>query len=94
MLASLATFLRLARTSELVVMRAAGISALQLIAVPVLAAIVLGIGFIMVVNPFVAASIKRGLALEDEFRGSGSSLLSFSPRASGCARPIPAAARR
>ena len=79
MLASLATFLRLARTSELVVMRAAGISALQLIAVPVLAAIVLGIGFVMVVNPFVAASIKRGLALEDEFRGSGSSLLSFSP---------------
>ena len=78
MLASLATFLRFARTSELVVMRASGVSALQLIAVPVLAAIVLGIGFVMVVNPFVAASIKRGLALEDDFRGSGSSLLSFS----------------
>lgn len=79
MLASLTTFLRFARTSELVVMRAAGVSALQLIAVPVLAAIALGIGFVMVVNPFVAASIKRGLAMEDEFRGSGSSLLSFSP---------------
>ena len=79
MLASLVTFLRFARTSELVVMRAAGVSALRLIAVPVLAAIVLGIGFVAVVNPFVAASIKRGLALEDEFRGSGSSLLSFSP---------------
>lgn len=78
MLASLVTFLRFARTSELVVMRAAGVSALQLIAVPVLAAIVLGIGFVMVVNPFVAASIKRGLALEDEISGSGSSLLSFS----------------
>ena len=42
MLASLVTFLRLARTSELVVMRAAGVSALRLIGVPVLAAIVLG----------------------------------------------------
>lgn len=78
MLASLTTFLNFARTSELVVMRAAGVSALQLIAVPLLAAVVLGVGFVMVVNPFVAASIKRGLALEDDVRGSGSSLLSFS----------------
>ena len=62
MLASLVTFLRFARTSELVVMRAAGVSALRLIAVPVVAAIVLGVGFVAVVNPFVAASIKRGLA--------------------------------
>jgi lipopolysaccharide export system permease protein len=79
MLASLVTFLRFARTSELVVMRASGISALQLIAVPVVAAIALGVIFVAVVNPFVAASIKRGLAMEDEFRTSGSSLLSFSP---------------
>ena len=35
MLASLVTFLRFARTSELVVMRAAGVSALRLIAIPV-----------------------------------------------------------
>jgi lipopolysaccharide export system permease protein len=79
MLASLVTFLRFARTSELVVMRASGISALQLIAVPVLAAVGLGILFVAVVNPFVAASIKRGLSVEDDFRTSGSSLLSFSP---------------
>ena len=39
MLASLVTFLRFARTSELVVMRASGISALRLIAVPVVAAL-------------------------------------------------------
>jgi len=32
-----------------------------------------------VVNPFVAASIKRGLVVEDDFRNAGSSLLSFSP---------------
>ena len=62
MLASLVTFLRFARTSELVVMRASGISALRLIAVPVVAALLLGVGFVAVVNPFVAASIKRGQA--------------------------------
>ena len=79
MLASLVTFLRFARTSELVVMRAAGISALQLIGIPVVAAVILGVLFVAAVNPFVAASIKRGLALEDDFNSTGSSLLSFSP---------------
>ncbi|HVL20330.1 MAG TPA: LPS export ABC transporter permease LptG, partial [Amaricoccus sp.] len=78
MLASLVTFLRFARTSELVVMRAAGVSALQLISIPVLASIVLGAVFVGVVNPFVAASIKRGVALEEDFENSGASLLSFS----------------
>lgn len=78
MLASLVTFLRFARTSELVVMRASGISALRLIAVPVVAALLLGIIFVAVVNPFVAASIKRGQAVVDDFGKSGSSLLSFS----------------
>jgi lipopolysaccharide export system permease protein len=78
MLASLITFLRFARTSELVVMRASGVAALQLIAVPVVAAIILGIGFVAVVNPFVAASIRRGEAVSNDFTSSGSSLLSFS----------------
>ena len=67
MLASLVTFLGFARTSELVVMRAAGISALRLMRVPVAAALVLGVVFVAAVNPFVAATIKRGLVLEDEF---------------------------
>jgi lipopolysaccharide export system permease protein len=58
-------------------MRAAGISALQLIAVPVLAAMAIGMVFVAIVNPFVAASIKRGAAVEEDFRSS-SSLLSFS----------------
>jgi lipopolysaccharide export system permease protein len=79
MLASLVTFLRFARTSELVVMRAAGISALRLIGIPTMAAIVLGFGFLAVVSPFVAAAIKRGGALEDTFRGRDASRLSVSP---------------
>ena len=78
MLASLLTFLRFARTSELVVIRAAGVSALRLIAIPVFASLVLGVVFVGVVNPFVAASIKRGLALGDEFRHGDASMLSFS----------------
>ncbi len=78
MLASLTTFLRLARTSELVVMRASGISALRLISVPVVAALGLGMVFVAAVNPFVAASIKRGQIFEEDFGNAGSSLLSFS----------------
>jgi lipopolysaccharide export system permease protein len=79
MLASLVTFLRFARTSELVVMRASGVSALELIAVPVVAALLIGIASVAVINPFVAASIKRGLAVQEDFQRSGTSLLSFSP---------------
>lgn len=78
MLASLVTFLRLAKESELVVMRASGLSALNLIAIPLGAAIVLGAGFVGAVNPFVAASIKYSAAVEERFRGTGMSRLSFS----------------
>lgn len=78
MLASLVTFLRLARNSELVVMRAAGISAIRLIGIPVGASVLLGAIAVAVVNPFVAASLKRGLTVESEFRNAGPSLLSVS----------------
>lgn len=78
MLASLVTFLRLARSSELVVMRAAGLPALGLIAIPTVTAIVLGAVFVGVVNPFVAASINQGARAENAFRGAGASRLSVS----------------
>ena len=78
MLASLVTFLRLARTSELVVMRASGVSAIRLIGVPIAASLLLGAAMVAAVNPFVAASIKRGIVAEDQFRRAGASLLSFS----------------
>lgn len=78
MLSSLVTFLGLARTSELVVMRASGISALRLLRVPVFAAIAIAIFFVAAVNPFVAASIRRGQAMQEDFSSSASSLLSFS----------------
>lgn len=78
MLASLVTFLRLARTSELVVMRAAGVSALRLIAVPAFAALGISLLLVAVVNPLVAAAITRGAAVEDALRGRDTSRLSFS----------------
>ncbi|CAN5687539.1 LPS export ABC transporter permease LptG [soil metagenome] len=78
MLASLATFLRLARTSELVVLRAAGISALRLIAIPVAAGTLLGILVVAIGNPIVSATIRQGALLAEEARGAGASRLSVS----------------
>ncbi len=78
MLASLTMFLQLARTSELVVMRAAGISALRLIVVPGMLAIGLSAVLVGVVNPLVATSIRTGNAVQDALRGRESSPLSFS----------------
>lgn len=78
MLASLTLFLRLSRTSELVVMRAAGISAIRLIAVPVITSVVLGYLSISMVNPFVAATLREGQQLEEEIENRRASFLSFS----------------
>lgn len=55
-LASMAMFLGLARSSELVVIRAAGRSALRVMVEPVLAMLALGILAVAVMNPFVAAA--------------------------------------
>ena len=58
-LASVALFLRLARTSELVVIRAAGRSALRALIAPALTAFMVGLVTIGVFNPLVAATSKR-----------------------------------
>ncbi|WP_424929352.1 LPS export ABC transporter permease LptG [Amaricoccus tamworthensis] len=78
LLGSMLMFLRFSRSSELVVMRASGVSALRLVGIPVLASIILGILFIVAVNPFVAATMRQSQELEDSFRGESSSMLSFS----------------
>ena len=58
-LAAVALFLRLARSSELVVVRAAGRSALRSLLAPVTVAAVIGILAITLFNPIVAAASKR-----------------------------------
>jgi lipopolysaccharide export system permease protein len=71
-LTSLALFLRLARTSELVVTRAAGRSALRAVAGPLLTAISIGLFAIAVMNPINAATIKQYTFLLDQIDNRGS----------------------
>ncbi|MEL6424731.1 MAG: LPS export ABC transporter permease LptG [Pseudomonadota bacterium] len=78
LLASLAAFLRLARSSELVVTRAAGISAWRLLTPPVLLAIGLGIFAFAAYNPIAATALSRYEALELKYFKGRSSLLAIS----------------
>ncbi|MDO5613920.1 MAG: LPS export ABC transporter permease LptG [Paracoccus sp. (in: a-proteobacteria)] len=57
-LAGIALFLGLARTSELVAIRAAGQSALRLLRAPLATAIIVGAVAVAVLNPFVAATSR------------------------------------
>lgn len=77
-LATLALFLSLARSSELVVIRAAGRSALGALLAPVFAAIALGVLALLVLNPIVAATKKAYEAEISQFRSGISSILSVS----------------
>ena len=68
-LASVALFLRLARSSELVVLRASGRSALGGLMAPVAVTLVLGLLAVSVGNPIVAAASKREHNLSNRFKG-------------------------
>ena len=68
-LASVALFLRLARSSELVVLRASGRSALRGLMAPVTVTLVLGLLAVAVGNPIVAATSKRDHDLSNRYRG-------------------------
>ena len=57
-LSAIAMFVGLARSSELVVVRAAGQSGLRFLLTPVLVAFISGIAAVAVLNPFVAAASK------------------------------------
>ncbi|MDV7141685.1 LPS export ABC transporter permease LptG [Tropicimonas sp. TH_r6] len=78
MLSTLALFLSLARTSELVVTRAAGRSALRAIIAPVMAAFFVGVLGVTVMNPFVAASKHVYEKRAAEFLGKGGNTFSVS----------------
>jgi lipopolysaccharide export system permease protein len=77
MLASLSTFVGFSRSSELVVMRASGQSAIKLLLVPVSATIVLGLLITALFNPIVAATIRRTDSLMAAYNVSGQSLVSL-----------------
>jgi lipopolysaccharide export system permease protein len=76
---AIALFLALARSSELVVIRASGRSALRLLMVPVSVAVLLGVLAVTVFNPLVAATTKRYEERSAGFFRSEESVLSVSP---------------
>jgi lipopolysaccharide export system permease protein len=78
MLAAMACFARLARASELVVTRAAGISVWRLLLPAVLTSALLGIFAFAVYNPISAAMLQRFETLEARYLKGRESLLSIS----------------
>ncbi|PIE14510.1 MAG: LPS export ABC transporter permease LptG [Rhodobacterales bacterium] len=77
-LATVALFLGLARSSELVVVRAAGRSALVSLLGPVLVVMALGLLAVSTFNPIVAATSKRYHELYQTYRNGGVDVLSIS----------------
>jgi lipopolysaccharide export system permease protein len=75
-LAAIALFLSLARSSELVVVRAAGRSALRMLFAPVLVALALGGFAVGVLNPLTAATSKRYETLSARYKLGEENVLS------------------
>lgn len=73
-LAAIALFLSLARSSEMVVTRAAGRSALRALMAPLLVALMIGVLAIGVLNPIVAGTSKQFEVRSDALRGDASVL--------------------
>lgn len=77
-LSTIVLFMGLARSSELVVTRAAGRSGIRALLAPVLVAMVIGGLAISTLNPIVAATSNRYQQLADTYRTGGPSALSLS----------------
>jgi lipopolysaccharide export system permease protein len=73
-IASIVLFLGLARSSELVIVRAAGRSALRSLNAPIAVALVLGVLSVAVLNPIVAATSKQYKLLSARSQGGASAL--------------------
>lgn len=77
-LATIALFIGMARSSELVATRAAGRSGLSALIAPVLVALVIGVLAVTMLNPIVAGTSKRYSELSESYRTGGASTLSIS----------------
>ena len=73
-IAAIALFLGLARSSELVVARAAGRSGLRALLAPLATALAVGVLMVAVMNPIVAGTSRELESRETALRGSGSVL--------------------
>lgn len=78
LISSLVLFLGLARSSELVVSRASGVSALRLLQVPVIVSLLIGMLTLLAINPIVASTTKRVEAMKDKLLSIDSGLASIS----------------
>jgi len=78
-LSSVALFMRLARSSELVVVRSAGRSALRGLLAPLTVALLIGMISVTMLNPIVAASAKRHNDFLNSYLGWGTSILAIAP---------------
>lgn len=76
-LSAVALFVRLARSSELVVVRAAGRSALGFLMAPLLVALIIGLLSVTMFNPIVAATSKRYNDVVNSHYGGGTSVLAI-----------------
>ncbi|PVA08127.1 LPS export ABC transporter permease LptG [Thalassorhabdomicrobium marinisediminis] len=77
-LSTIAMFLGLARSSEMVVTRAAGRSALKALVAPLFVTVLIGALAVAVFNPIVAATSKAFELQEASLRSGGPSILSIS----------------
>ncbi|MWD26113.1 LPS export ABC transporter permease LptG [Aquicoccus sp. SCR17] len=76
-LAAITLFLSLARSSELVVVRASGRSGLSALVGPLIVALAIGMIVVAMGNPIVAATSKRYQDLREIYRSGGTSTLSI-----------------
>lgn len=76
-LSTVALFVSLARSSELVVSRAIGRSGLVTLIAPVIVALLIGVLAVSTANPIVAATSKRFHQLSDTFKSGGQNTLSI-----------------
>lgn len=78
-LATIALFLGLARSSELVVARAAGRSGITTLMSPLLVALLIGGLVVGLMNPIVSTTSKRYVELRETYENGASSALSIGP---------------
>lgn len=74
-IATIALFLGLSRSSEMVVTRAAGRSALRALLAPLAMALLIGIGAVAILNPIVAATSQQYEARSSALTDGGSALI-------------------
>ncbi|WP_187430384.1 hypothetical protein ROLI_019490 [Roseobacter fucihabitans] len=77
-LATIALFIGLARSSELVATRAAGRSGLNALIAPLVVALIIGVLAVSTLNPIVAGTSKRYVELAEQYRTGLASALSIS----------------